>query len=149
FGFLGCLFLSWIFIRAITRPLQSMTQTAERLAKGDYDVPVPQRAIDSGGELGLLARTMMRMVGVVQAKIGDLTEQRDLLDAVFSGLVEGVVVVDRDGTIVLVNDAAKPLLDVPRLQPLIDRAIAGESAVEDELEISGRHVRVSGRPLGG
>ena len=30
FGFLGCLLLSWIFIRAITRPLQSMTRTAER-----------------------------------------------------------------------------------------------------------------------
>jgi two-component system phosphate regulon sensor histidine kinase PhoR len=148
FAFLGCLVLSWIFIRAITRPLQSMTQTAERLAKGDYEVPVPQRAIDSGGELGLLARTMMRMAGEVKAKVADLTEQRDLLEVVFAGLVEGVVVVDRAGKIVLVNDAAKPLLALDRLQPLIDRAVAGEQT-DGELEISGRHVRVSGRPLGG
>ena len=42
-GFLGALLLSWIFVRAITRPIQSMTRTAERLAKGDYDVPGTDR----------------------------------------------------------------------------------------------------------
>jgi two-component system phosphate regulon sensor histidine kinase PhoR len=161
FGFLGCLLLSWVFIRAITRPLQSMTRTAEKLARGDYDVPPPA---DAGGELGLLARAMIHMAGEVKARIGDLTQQRDLLSVVFGGLVEGVVVVDRGGQIVLVNDAAKPLLEpapaggsasiatepapVPApLQPLVTRALAGEQA-DAELELFGRAVRASARPLG-
>jgi len=161
FGFLGCLLLSWIFIRAITRPLQSMTRTAEKLAKGDYDVPPPA---DAGGELGLLARAMINMAGEVKARVGDLTQQRDLLSVVFGGLVEGVVVVDRTGKIVLVNDAAKPLLEpapsssmvmrtderdaLPSpIQPLVTRALAGEQADED-IELLGRHVRASARPLG-
>ncbi|MBA2539317.1 MAG: HAMP domain-containing protein, partial [Deltaproteobacteria bacterium] len=152
FGFLGCLLLSFIFIRAITRPLQSMTNTAERLARGDYDVPTPQRAVDSGGELGVLARAMMRMAGEVKAKVNDLTQQRDLLEGVFAGLVEGVVVVDRSGKIVLVNDAAKPMLlsssSLPsQLEPLVERALAGEQG-DDELELSARNVRCSARPLG-
>ncbi len=160
FAFLGCLVLSWIFIRAITRPLQSLTLTAEKLAKGDYDVAAPQRAVDSGGELGLLARAMLRMAGEVKAKVSDLTEQRDLLEVVFGGLVEGVLVVDRAGKVVLANDAAKPLLDASRasgqidpsglperLRPLVDRALAGE-LTDEELELSGRNVRVSARPLG-
>jgi len=164
FGFVGCLLLSWIFIRAITRPLQSMTRTAEKLAKGDYDVPPPA---DAGGELGLLARAMTRMAGEVKARVGDLTQQRDLLSVVFGGLVEGVVVVDRNGKVVLVNDAAKPLIDpspsssmtrpitlseasdeLPAaLQPLVARALAGEQA-DEELELLGRAVRASARPLG-
>ena len=96
---------SWIFIRAITRPLQSMTRTAERLARGR--LRRRRRATDAGGELGVLARAMTQMAGEVKARVGELTEQRDLLSVVFGGLVEGVVVVDRDGAIVLVNDAAQ------------------------------------------
>ena len=151
FGFLGCLFLSFIFIRAITRPLQSMTITAERLAKGEYDVPTPQRAVDSGGELGLLARAMMHMAGEVKGRVSDLTQQRNLLESVFAGLIEGVVVVDKAGKVVLVNDAAKPLLLSPTslptaIEPLVQRALAGEQA-DDELELSARNVRCSARPL--
>ncbi|MEJ7604493.1 MAG: HAMP domain-containing protein, partial [Kofleriaceae bacterium] len=148
FAFLGCLVLSWIFVRAITRPLQSMTRTAEKMAKGDYDVPPPA---DAGGELGVLARAMIKMAGEVKARVGDLTQQRDLLSVVFGGLVEGVVVVDPNGAVLLVNDPAKPMLDDGALpapiRPLVQRALAGEQA-DEELELSGRAVRASARPLG-
>jgi two-component system phosphate regulon sensor histidine kinase PhoR len=149
FGLLGCLVLSWIFIRAVTRPLQSMTRNAEKIAKGDYDVEPPA---DAGGELGLLARAMTRAAGEVEARVGELTQQRDLLSAVFGGLVEGVVVVGRKGEIVLVNAAAEPLLGeggaLPApLAPLVRRALAGEHA-DEELELSGRAVRATAIPLG-
>jgi two-component system, OmpR family, phosphate regulon sensor histidine kinase PhoR len=149
FGFIGCLLLSWIFIRAVTRPLQSMTRTAEKLARGDYEVPA---LTDAGGELGVLARAMTRMAGEVKARVGELTQQRDLLSVVFGGLVEGVVVVDHGGSIVLVNDAVQPLLEndgsLPApIQLLVRRAIAGEQA-DAELELSGRVLRASARPLG-
>lgn len=148
FAFVGCVFLSWIFIRAVTRPLQSMTNTAERMAKGDYDVPPPT---DAGGELGVLARAMGHMAGEVKARVTEITQQRDLLGVVFGGLVEGVVVVDRAGAVVLVNDAAKPLVGdgMPApIKPLIDQALAGEQA-DAELELHGREVRITARPLGG
>ena len=148
FGFLGCLLLSWIFVRAVTRPLQSMTRTAEKLAKGDYDAPPP---IDSGGELGVLARAMNHMASEVKQRVGELTQQRDLLSVVFGGLVEGVVVVDRKGSIVLANDAAMPMLEnevLPKqLQPLVDKALSGAQA-DAELELGGRAIRATARPLG-
>ncbi len=149
FAFLGCLFLSWIFIRAVTRPLQSMTRTAEKMAKGDYDVPP---ATDAGGELGVLARAMLHMAGEVKSRVTELTQQRDLLSVVFGGLVEGVLVVDRSGAVVLRNDAAKPLVgddgELPApIRPLIERALAGEQA-DAELVMLGREVRASARPLG-
>ena len=122
------LLLSWIFVRAITRPIQSLTRTAERLAKGDYDGPAPTAAEAAGGELGVLAGAMMHMAGEVKARVGELTEQRDLLSVVFGGLVEGVLVVEPGGAIALANDAARPLLGeeaqrLPdRLAPLVARA---------------------------
>ena len=149
-GLLGCLLLSWIVTRAVTKPLQSMTRTAEKLAQGDYDVPPPT---DAGGELGVLARAMMHMAGEVKSRIGELTQQRDLMSVVIGGLVEGVVVVDRGGKVALVNEAAKPLVgegedELPApLRPLIERALAGEQA-DGELALLGREVRASARPLG-
>jgi two-component system phosphate regulon sensor histidine kinase PhoR len=147
-GFVGCIVLSWVFIRALTRPLQAMTRSAERLARGDYTAPP---AVDSAGELGVLARAMNRMTGEVEARVRELTCQRDLLGGVISGLVEGVVVVGRDRRVVLVNAAARPLVsegELPtRLLPLVRRALAGEPA-DDELELVGRAVRASARPLG-
>jgi two-component system phosphate regulon sensor histidine kinase PhoR len=149
FGLVGCLVLSFVFIRALTRPLQAMTDTAEKLARGDYQVPPP---IESTGDVGVLARAMNRMAAEVKARVGELTDQRDLLSVVFGGLVEGVVVVGRDGRIALVNDAARPLIgdgaELPaRLAPLVTRALAGEPA-DEELELVGRAVRASARPLG-
>jgi two-component system phosphate regulon sensor histidine kinase PhoR len=152
FGFLGALLLSWIFVRAITRPIQSMTFTAERLAKGEYDVAPPTAATAAGGELGVLARAMMKMAGEVKSRVGELTQQRDLLTVVFGSLVEGVVVVDRTGKIALANDAARPLIGeaTDELPPVLDalakRATRGEPA-DQELELVGRTVRASARPL--
>jgi two-component system phosphate regulon sensor histidine kinase PhoR len=151
-GFLGSLLLSWIFVRAITRPIQSLTRTAELLSKGDYDVPPPSAAEAAGGELGVLAGAMMHMAGEVKARVGELTEQRDLLSVVFGGLVEGVLVVEPGGTIALANEAARPLLgDDPKrlpdkLAPLVTRAHTHEPA-EEEVELVGRTVRASARPL--
>lgn len=151
-GFLGALFLSWIFVRAITRPIQSMTRTAEKLAKGDYDVPAPTEATAAGGELGVLARAMMHMAGEVKARVGELTEQRDLLSVVFGRLVEGVLVVDPKGAVALANEAARPLLGeddrlLPeRLAPLVEKARYAEGG-DEELELVGRTVRASARPI--
>ncbi len=149
FGFLGALFLSWIFVRAVTRPIQSVTRTAESLAAGDYDVAPPAAATEAGGELSVLARAMMRMAGEVKARVGELTEQRDLLSVVVGGLVEGVVVVDPEGTIVVANAAARPLVGEtlpPALVTLVEQARLGEQP-EQELELVGRTVRASARPL--
>jgi two-component system, OmpR family, phosphate regulon sensor histidine kinase PhoR len=91
----------------------------------------------------------MNMAGEVKSRVGELTEQRDLLSVIFGGLVEGVVVVGPDGSIIVTNAAAKPLIGdtLPDpLKSLVERARLGEQP-ERELELVGRTVRVSARPL--
>jgi two-component system phosphate regulon sensor histidine kinase PhoR len=148
-GLIGALLLSWIFVRALTRPIQAMTRTAEQLAAGRYDVATPTAAADAGGEFGVLAQAMMNMAGEVKSRVGELTQQRDLLSVVFAGLVEGVVVIEKTGKIALANEAARPLIGdalPPPVAELVKRALAGEQA-DAELELVGRIVRASARPL--
>lgn len=145
-GFVGALLLSFVFIRALVRPLQSMTRSAQRLASGDYDVQAP---VAAGGELGVLARAFVHLGNEVKARVGQLTEQRDLLSTVVAGLVEGVVVIDRQDQVVLVNDAARPLVGdrVPQeAAALVATAQRGQLA-DAELVLRGRAVRASARPL--
>lgn len=155
-GFVGALLLSFVMIRAVVRPLQLMTRSAEKMAQGDYDVHAP---VEEGGEMGVLARAFTRLAGEVKARVGQLTEQRDLMSTVIGGLIEGVMVVDKSGKAVLINEAAKPLIGEPgaalpaelpaELAPLVTRALAGPpgSGADAELELRGRAVRASVRPL--
>jgi two-component system, OmpR family, phosphate regulon sensor histidine kinase PhoR len=145
-GFASALLLSFLVIRAAVRPLQLMTRSAERMAQGDYDVRAP---VEEGGEMGVLARAFTRLAGEVKARVEQLTEQRDLLGAVIGGLIEGVVVIDREGQAVLINDAARPLVggELPaELSALVAKAQNGEAA-DGELQLRGREVRASARPL--
>ncbi|MCB9564719.1 MAG: HAMP domain-containing protein [Kofleriaceae bacterium] len=138
-------------IRAVTRPLKAMTQTAERLARGEYDVPPPDPGQDGRDELGLLSRTLAQLAAEIRARVGELTAERDLSAAVVEGLVEGVVAVDRGGAVVLANRAAHALLGADVAMPgplsaLVDDARGGVDR-DGELAIAGREVRVSARPL--
>jgi two-component system, OmpR family, phosphate regulon sensor histidine kinase PhoR len=147
FGFLGALLLSWIFVRAITRPIQSLTLTAERLATGDYDAAPPQHATAAGGELAVLARAMMNMAGEVKTRVGELRRERDLLSVVFAGLVEGVIVVEQGGAIALANAAARPLIGDKQLPPELAELVKQGGLADAEVELNGRTVRASARPL--
>jgi two-component system phosphate regulon sensor histidine kinase PhoR len=159
-GFVIALILSAVGLRAVVRPLQSMTRTAERMVRGDYDVPPPTEAMNAGGELAVLARSITHLAAEVKAKVVDLTRQRDLLRGVVGTLVEGVIVLDPQGKVILVNDAARPLVgggdgELPSaLTVLVDAALAdardkkpNPEPHEAEIQLRGRSVRASSLPL--
>jgi signal transduction histidine kinase len=53
-----------LIVRAVTRPLRSITMASERMARGDYDQRVPVRGTD---EVGQLAESFNRMASEVSA----------------------------------------------------------------------------------
>ena len=85
----------------------------------------------------LLARHIKRQIfGLEPPEIARLLEQRE---AMLHGIREGVVAVDRQGTITLVNDAARRLLDLPD-------GVVGRPVEEVMPESSLRGVVDSGQP---
>lgn len=144
--------LGFAWIRALARPLRQMARTAERLAAGDYAAADGPAAIDSPDELGVLSRAMATMAGEIRSQIRALTVERDLVSTVLDSLVEGVVVVDVDGAMLLSNPAADALLGAdglpPRLREVLRATLATSEILEDELEVRGARVRASSRRLG-
>lgn len=101
-SFLLSLLFSYILSRLTSRPLQQVASIAAEIGKGNFSRRLPTVWHD---ELGDLAGVMNDMAAKLNEQLSSLTAERNRLDAILSGMGEGLMVTDRDGTIVLVNPA--------------------------------------------
>lgn len=147
-GFAVAIGLGLLVIRAIVQPLRAMTAAAERVARGDYEIGPAAAGAD---ELGVLSRALVGLADEVKAQVGALTRERDLSLAVIGAMVEGVIVVDGEGALVLSNPAADMLLDAGAVPDALAPHLAtarGGASVDAEVTLRGRTVALSARPLG-
>ncbi len=66
---LAAIFLSFFFVNRVTRPLESLADTALKVSKGDYTA---KSAISSDDEVGILARSFDGMVEKLKTNIDTL-----------------------------------------------------------------------------
>jgi len=100
---------SWISSAAMSQRVRAIADVAQRYSEGDFT----HAAGDFGSdELGTVARALDRSVQELGRRLGELTRDRARMQAILSGMVEGVLVVDRQGKLQLVNQAAQGMLKV-------------------------------------
>ncbi|MGK3982211.1 ATP-binding protein [Sorangium sp. So ce136] len=104
----------------ITRPIRRLTRFALAMSEGDLSTRAPLRG---SGELRQLARALNHLTSELSRSIADVRTERDLLAGILDGMSEGVLVLDRDGQIVLANRALRAMA------PLGDDAL-GRSVIE-------------------
>ncbi len=102
------LFFGFILARHFIRPLMEMTGLAEAMAAGDFSRRLKIRRRD---EIGRLAKAFNRMAEKSQDRIETINTDRAKLNAILTGMVEGVVAVDRDEKVIHMNQAAASLLN--------------------------------------
>jgi len=108
-SFLLTLIFSYILSRLTSRPLQQIASIAAEIGKGNFARRLPTGWHD---ELGDLAGIMNEMALKLDDQLSRLTAERNRLDAILSGMGEGLMVTDKDGTITLVNPAFSQLFSV-------------------------------------
>ena len=119
----------------LVRPVGQLVDAAGRIEGGDFSVRVPVAPpID---EIGMLSSAFNRMTGRLQEQTGALVAANEQLDtrrafieAVLSSVTAGVVALDNDSRILLINRSAEALLE-PEGQEIEGRKL---SEVSDELE---------------
>ena len=89
---------------------------ARRYALGDLSRPAPDYGDD---QLGSVARGMDQAVQELGRRVDSLARDRARMEAILSSMIEGVLVVDEQGRLQLVNDAARRILKLE--QDAIDR----------------------------
>lgn len=128
---------------------RSLTGVVNRMTDGELGARAPVSGED---DLGELARALNRLGQSFARSLGALREERDRLNGLLFGMQEGMLLLDANGRIVLVNpalremlllgpDAAgKTLLEVIRhaeLKELLDQTGSSPAPLTREIELGG------------
>lgn len=159
--------MSTVAAELTSRTIRHLTDAARKMAAGDLATRTRTAGQD---EIAALGQALDQLAESLARSLGELRSERDLLDGILSGMQEGVLVIGRDGRIVLMNPALREMLLLgpdsvgksvlqairnAELNELLDRARRGP-APPVEIELSGlkprrllvHAVTLSGKPGG-
>jgi two-component system nitrogen regulation sensor histidine kinase NtrY len=124
----------------LVRPIGELVGAARRVAGGDLAARVP--APNKYDEVGRLAAAFNRMTRRLQEQTGALESRRALTEAVLSGVSAGVISVNRDGQVTLINLSAQALLRTGESSPIGQPLGTLAPELERVLESGERHAVV-------
>ncbi len=99
--------LAWPLAQRTIGPVRSLTAAAQSIARGDHSTPMPR---DGRDELGELSSAFAAMSTELEQRMSALAADRNKVLAILTGMVEGVVAVDREDRVVHMNEAAARIL---------------------------------------
>jgi two-component system, OmpR family, phosphate regulon sensor histidine kinase PhoR len=99
--------LAWGASVLLSRRVRAIAAVAERYAAGDLSQPARDYGAD---EIGTVARVLDDAVREIGTRSAQLDADRARMEAILSGMIEGVVVVNDQGRLQLVNAAARQML---------------------------------------
>ena len=136
--------LSNLATRLASRGWRELGVLAQRMAGGDLEARA--RAAPGEAEIADLGRSLEQLADGLRRSLRELVGERDLLSGILTGMREGVLLVDRDGKVALLNPALREMLllrdeDVGKLPIEVIR----DAALHDLLDAARR----SGKPAQG
>jgi len=161
---LAALALSSVVASRVSGVASELTRAARRMSEGDLTV---RTRLPGHDELAELGQALDRLAGGLATTLGELRAERDLQKRILEAMHEGVVVVDGDGRIALVNPAIRSMLLLgadavgkllietmrhAQLHTMLERARAAPDDRLVEIELPGlkpRRMLVQVAPLAG
>ncbi len=108
-AFVVSLILSFAFSKRVTKPLRQMMLIGRKISEGDFTQKIKVKTKDEIGELG---KTLNLMSQKLSEKLTQITTDRTQLQTILSSMIEGVMAVDRQGKVMLVNDALSRMFEL-------------------------------------
>ncbi len=109
-GLIIALVMAFFLAKAITRPIQTVTDGTRQISSGDYSHRLKLRTKD---EIGTLAKNFNGMAQVIENTLEEVSGEREKLKNVFNRLDAGVAAFEEDGTLMHINPVALSLLSLP------------------------------------
>jgi len=141
--------LGYLFTRSLTGRIESIRKFSEKVAHGNLDARVKEVATD---ELGNLAESLNTTADALQGTIDALREEKNRVAAILEGMRAGVLAIDSEGRITLMNPVlgrilqadlkeslGKKLIEVVRnaeLKGILDRVLADKKEVTATVEMA-------------
>ncbi|MEY2747942.1 MAG: Alkaline phosphatase synthesis sensor protein PhoR [Planctomycetota bacterium] len=99
--------MAWLWSRRLARPVEDLQRAAEELRRRDWRGAVP---VDGPDEVASVALALNQAAAALAARAEAASRERAELGTVLASMAEGVVAVDKQERIVLMNSAAARLL---------------------------------------
>jgi len=165
-------FTSFLLSRSLSRTLGQLQAGAESFAAGRLE---NRLHVGGSSEIAAVAEAMNRMAIQLGERIGTIDRQRREMEAVLTSMVEGVLAVDTEETVIGLNQAGANLLGAdlrrfegrsiqevgrhPDLTGLVQQVLAGAGPLERDVLVGSSTDRwlqvhatglvgVDGRPIG-
>ena len=116
------LLLAWLFSRFLSRRFHRLVQFSGEIARGNYPPDFFPRGND---EIALLERHLHEMGLKIHDNLTQVIAEKEKADSILRCMVEGVLVLDPKGQVLVMNDQAKAMFHVPH-----EREIHGVSMPE-------------------
>ena len=101
--------LAWLLSAPLARRVTAIAEVARRYASGDMTRPTRGYGDD---ELGEVARALDGAIQELGRRVNELAHDRRHLRAILAGMVEGVIVIDAQGRLVMANCRVVEPVDV-------------------------------------
>jgi two-component system, OmpR family, phosphate regulon sensor histidine kinase PhoR len=117
------LLLAWAFSRRLSGRFQRLVQFSGEVAGGSF----PQNFFPNSGtdEIAQLEQHLNHMSQKIRENLAQVTAEKDKADSILRCMIEGVLVLDPKGHVLVINDRAKAMFHVPG-----DKDIHGVSVLE-------------------
>ncbi|WP_068773544.1 two-component system histidine kinase PnpS [Paenibacillus sp. FJAT-26967] len=99
--------ISYRIARGLTRPIENITQVAQQITNRNYKARVETQSLDEVGQLG---QAINRMADSLQMQMNRILEHEGRLKGVLENMGSGILMVDKDQRIVLVNRSVEDIL---------------------------------------
>src|SRR5262245_16418819 len=117
------LILAWLFSRYLSRRFHRLVEFSSQLAQGSYPTNFfPRRG---GDNISLLEQDLNDMSRKIHDNLRRVIDEKEKADSILRCMIEGVLVLDAKGQVLVINDQAKSMFYVPA-----ERDIHGASVLE-------------------
>ena len=110
--------LGMLVASSITVPINELTETAQKMADGDFSTKLDVRSND---EIGRLAEMLNLLSTKLNATLLEMGNEKRKLETIIQNMADGLIAINLEGKIIHANQAACRLLRVPTVD------LAGES----------------------
>ena len=117
------------FAEKLSKPVGRLAEAAKKVGSGDFDIKVMEE--NTKDEIAFLSKVFNRMTNRLKNQRNKLLEnnktvehQREFLEAIVSGVSGGIISINKEDKIEIINNAAKLILNLKNNKNFIDQKIS-------------------------
>ncbi|MBC7398061.1 MAG: HAMP domain-containing protein, partial [Bdellovibrionales bacterium] len=103
------IWLGLYLARELTVPVERLVKAAQDVGRGRLDIVIEKTGND---EIATLVESFNKMTADLKSNQATIRQRTQQLEAILSNIATGVVLVDKNGTILTLNDSARGLLEL-------------------------------------